>query len=40
MRSKIKEYCNKPIVKLTATFIGALGGGFLGVIAYYKDWLG
>jgi len=40
MRKILKEYYNKPIVALTTILIGAFGGGVLGVIAYYQEWLG
>lgn len=39
MKQKIK-LCNKPIIILIGTLIGAIGGGVLGVFAYYGQWLG
>lgn len=40
MKERIKKFCDKPIVILLSTLIGAVGGGILGVIAYYEKWLG
>ena len=40
MKEKFKKYCDKPIIILTSALIGSVGGGILGVIAYYEKWLG
>jgi hypothetical protein len=40
MKEKIKGYCNKPTLILAAALIGAIGGGIIGVLAYYGQWLG
>lgn len=39
MKQKTR-WCDKPISILIGTLIGAIGGGILGIFAYYGQWLG
>lgn len=39
MKEKIK-YCDKPIIIFIGLLISAIGGGILGIFAYYGQWLG